>query len=662
MPRMASAQVTDTIPVADTLQVVDSLQVADSLLAPPDSLRPVTPDSLRPVLTEAEQQALDSLAAVVDSLTQQVDTFPRFPAGVGPSWEAAVWSWDRAALRATRAITLAELVSHIPGVIPLKGGDYGTPQFVTAFGVAGGRIRVLWDGFEWLPLEGGVADLSRIGLGGLEEVRVERHPGELRIEIRTLEPTDPEPVTSLDVGTGDLGTNLLRGVLAHPHTLGGSLTFTLDRLETRGPALDAAGALSGVGLRYALARNKRGGVSAEFRRFAAKSSVEDFSTTLTRNDWNVRGRWRFTEDVIGEAFGGASSISGDADDPVFGGVAVKRSQLGLRAGYERGGVWGNGTARFLDGDGLPTGTYELAVGGSHPRALSVDGSLRLESWSEESASSWRARVTTAPVLGVSLFASYEDGRSGVPFVGDFEEYLRSLEPPPEDSLGVEPDPEPQDSVQPLEEPVARFTDRTGIRAGATLAWRTLSLSGAWLSMETDSLRPLGLPLDRGAIALEGEERTGYELSASLPLPIPGFRVDAAVQSWDQELPYLPKRTWDGSITYHRVFKESSNLELWGTLGVTGHEGMLIPIVDPDPPPDDPLDTPGEDPDEEPSGPILLRMPLYRDVYALIQVRVVTVNIFVRVENVAGKADNFDFPDRQQPRFRTLYGVRWTLNN
>jgi hypothetical protein len=267
------------------------------------------------------------------------------------------------------------------------------------------------------------------------------------------------------------------------------------------------------------------------------------------------------------------------------------------------------------------------------------------------------------VLGVSLFASYEDGTSGVPFVGDFEEYLRSLEPPPPaDSLGVEPDPEPQDSVQPLDEPVARFTDRTGIRAGATLVWRTLRLSGAWLSMETDSLRPLGLPLDRDALTLVGEKRTGYEFSASFPLPIPGFRVAAAVQSWGEELPYLPKQTWDASVTYHRVFKESSNLELWGTLGVTGHEGMLIPILDPDPPPDDPLDPPEDDPDPEPAGPILLRMPLYRDVFALIQVRIVTVNIFVRVENVAGKADNFDFPNRQQPRFRTLYGIRWTLNN
>ena len=651
-PRAASTQ-----QVPDTVQVVDSVQAQDSLPAPADAAPPVVSDSL--------QQVLDSLAAVVDSLSGLVvDTFPRFPSGVAPSFETAVWSWDRTAMGATRALTVAELVSQVPGVIPLKGGDYGTPQAAIGFGVGGGRVRVLWDGFEWLPLDGGIADLSRIGLGGIEEVRVERQSGELLIEIRSMEPNDREPVTMVDVGTGDLGTNVLRGVLAHPRTLGGALTFTLDRLETRGPGLDAAGSLSGVGLRYALARGNRGGLSAEVRRFATKTDVEDFPSNVTRSDWNLRGRWRFTDDLVGEAVWGASSLKGDADDSIFGDVDARRSQLGLRAGYERGGIWGDASARFLEGDGLPTGSFGLAMGASHPKALSLDASLRSQRWSEEDAKSWRARAVTAPLFGLSLFASYEDGRSGAPFVPQFEAYLRSLEPPPVDTLAVDPDPEPQDSVQPLDRPVTFFTERTGIRAGATFRWRSLSLSGAWLSMEADSIRPLGTLLDRDGVTVAGGKRTGYEVSASLPLPITGFRLEGALQSWNDELPYLPLKTWDGAITYHSVFKESRNLELWGTIGVTGHEAMLLPIIDPDPPVDEPVDPLEEepDPDAEPPGPPLLRMPIYRDVFGHIQVRIVTVRIFIRWENVAAKDDNFDFPGREQPRFRTIYGVRWTMNN
>ena len=60
----------------------------------------------------------------------------------------------------------------MPGVIPLLAGDHGTPVGVTAFGVGGGQVRIIRDGFEVLPLEGGVADLARVGLAGISLVRL----------------------------------------------------------------------------------------------------------------------------------------------------------------------------------------------------------------------------------------------------------------------------------------------------------------------------------------------------------------------------------------------------------------------------------------------------------------------------------------------------------
>jgi|TARA_B100000470_G_scaffold209783_1_gene187473 hypothetical protein len=68
---------------------------------------------------------------------------------------------------------------------------------------------------------------------------------------------------------------------------------------------------------------------------------------------------------------------------------------------------------------------------------------------------------------------------------------------------------------------------------------------------------------------------------------------------------------------------------------------------------------------EPGGgavPNLIVVPRSEEWYVHIQVRVVTLNLFIRWENVRRKADNIDFPDRQQPQARTLYGVRWTMNN
>jgi hypothetical protein len=605
----------------------------DTLLASADSIARAAE------LAGADSSAIlagpDSTTVLADSVRVAPPILPRIPSGPGPSIGLGVWSWDRQALMSTRAVTLAELVSLIPGVIALKGGDYGTPVTATSFGAGGGRVRVMWDGFEWVPLEGAVPDLSRIGLAGLEEVRVERHPGELRIELRTREPTDPDPTSLVHVGTGDLGTNLLRGVFAHPTALGGAFTLALDRLETRGPGLAAGGSLNGFALRYAILRGDRGGIVAEMKRSAPRTDVADLITGLTRNDWNVRARWRFAEGLIGEAYWGASSLAGGPEEPVYGALHIRRRQLGVRARYSVGNLWAQGAARRFSGHGVPGEDYEVAAGGTFASVASLDGSARAERWAGQYAMSWRARIETAPILGLSLFASYEDGETGAPFVSEYEAYLRSLR------LG------PPLQPAPVPKPRPRFTNRTGIRAGGKFSWRGFHFSGAWLSMEMDSIRPLGIALDPDGISAPGGDRMGFEATAAVPLPLRGFALEAAVQAWDDDLAYLPRRLWDGALTYHGIFKESQNLELWGGVGVTRRDPMSIGVL-----------APGGDP----TVPDLVVVPFSEEWYTHIQVRIVTLNLFIRWENITGKDDNVDFPNRQQPRFRTMYGVRWVMNN
>ena len=598
---------------------------------PPDTLL-AGADSTRQAPEPAEA---DSSAILADSSKVAPKRLPAISSGPRCSYGLGVWCWNREALLSTRAITLAELVSLVPGVIALKGGDHGTPVTVMSFGAGGGRVRVVWDGFELVPLEGAVPDLSRIGLAGLDEVRVERHPGELRITLRTREPTDPDPSSLVEVGTGDLGTNLLRGVFVHPNAIRGALTLALDRLETRGPGLQAGGSLSGFALRYAISRGDRGGIVTEMRRIAPRTDVADLTAGLTRNDWNVRARWRLAEGLIGEGYWGASSLAGGPEDPVYGGLDTRRTQVGLRTKYTVGNLWAQGSARRFSGHGVHGGNYELAAGGAHASGASLDGSMRVERWAGQYATSWRARIETAPLGGFSLFAAYEDGETGAPFVSEYEAYLRSLRPGP--------------PLQPaaLEKPRPRFTKRTGIRAGASLSWRGFHLSGAWLSMEADSLRPLGLALDPDGVSLEGGDRTGFEATARVPLPLSGFVLEGAVQAWDDGLAYLPKRLWDGALTYHGIFKESGNLELWGGLGVTNRDPMSLAI----------LKSGGD-----PTVPNLVTVPLSEEWYTHIQVRIVTLSLFIRWENIRGKSDNIDFPNRTQPQIRTLYGVKWVLRN
>ena len=140
---------------------------------------------------------------------------------------------------------------------------------------------------------------------------------------------------------------------------------------------------------------------------------------------------------------------------------------------------------------------------------------------------------------------------------------------------------------------------------------------------------------------------GFEAAARIPLPLNGFVLEGAIQAWDADLAYLPSRFWDGALVYHGIFKESRNLELWGGMGFTRRGPMPIGILDPA---------------GDPTVPDLLVMPLSEEWYTHIQVRIVTLSFFIRWENMRGKSDNIDFPDRQQPRIRTLYGVRWVMNN
>ncbi len=166
-------------------------------------------------------------------------------------------------------------------------------------------------------------------------------------------------------------------------------------------------------------------------------------------------------------------------------------------------------------------------------------------------------------------------------------------------------------------------------------------------MAVDSIQPLGFALDAGGISVAGGDRIGFEATASVPLPLRGFALEAAVQAWDDDLAYLPKRLWDGALTYHGLFKESGNLEVWGGIGVTRRDPMPIGILDP-----------GGDP----VVPDLVVVPFSEEWYTNIQVRIVTLNFFIRWENIRGKSDNVDFPNRQQPKDRSIYGVRWVMNN
>jgi hypothetical protein len=205
----------------------------------------------------------------------------------------------------------------------------------------------------------------------------------------------------------------------------------------------------------------------------------------------------------------------------------------------------------------------------------------------------------------------------------------------------------------------------------------VSLAGAKVSVTSDSLFLLGLPQDRSGEVRVGGTREGYEVSGRLPLYPHGFALYGSYQWWDQaedvfgdpqeppqgggeitgeplpdeEMPwrYLPRRTYQGSLSFHDTFYPTGNLEVWFDLGVKGRDPMAMPFSEA-------VEASGG------SVTVPTMVPFEQSWFVRLQIRVVTVRVFIMWENFTIRQRNQDFPGRILPPSRSLYGVRWTMWN
>ena len=302
-----------------------------------------------------------------------------------------------------------------------------------------------------------------------------------------------------------------------------------------------------------------------------------------------------------------------------------------------GRVWALAEGRWFGGADVPSRRIDLQGGMSWASVGGFAVDYRADQWAdpvrEEAASALGARVWTAPRFGVSLFAGWDSGVRGAG-IG------RTRVTIPEPDTTVAPEPEP-DTL-----PGFHLSDRTAVRAGARLALGPLDVMGAWHRVEVDSILPIGLLGTRGGVAVGGDEVTGLEVSGRVDLPVgfDGLSAVGTLMRWDTEGPYRPSRRYTGGLDFHNVYK-NGNLELWTSVLVDGRDGMLLPEIVGS----------GE-------AATFRRIPFQQSWDFFLQVRVLTVRIFIRSENITIRRGNQDFPDRLLPQTRSVYGVRWTLWN
>ena len=418
--------------------------------------------------------------------------------------------------------------------------------------------------------------------------------------------------------------------------MGGSLGLALERVDTQGPGRKESGNRVGSWIRYQIHRGDDAGLAVDFRRMSTKTAVTNFASSVTRTDWAARFRVRLADNLTAEAYTGNSShgVEDTRDPYVLEGGS--RAQHGLRFGYGRRGLWGRAEYRLFGGD-LPNGRFDFQAGLDLENLGGLAGSMARSSWSETTAVSQQVRVWTRPYLGFSFFGSWESGAHGSRTLPIMDGVPESNSAAAEEALVT-----PADRPDPF-----GITDRTATRFGARFSWRDATISAAKLRVESDSLIPLGIEPDRGSPLLSGAINEGWEVWGSLPAVLAGLRLEGSVQQWQKDAPYLPKRIYKAALVYRRSFLESGNLELWGTLGVRGHGPMTVHV----------LKRGSEAEDHS-----LETVPVYENWYGRIQVRVVTVRIFVAWENITINRNLQMFPGRVLPALRSVYGIRWSLWN
>jgi hypothetical protein len=149
--------------------------------------------------------------------------------------------WRRDSILATGALNLADLLDRVPGITSYRSG-WLAGVHAASFNGDGSRIRVFLDGVELdavEPRNGGMLDLTDVPIWNLDEVQIERAPGEVRVWLQSMTVTSTTPATRVDIFTGDLNTNAFRGFLSRRWRNGFAFQFGGQQIATQSGRVSA---------------------------------------------------------------------------------------------------------------------------------------------------------------------------------------------------------------------------------------------------------------------------------------------------------------------------------------------------------------------------------------------------------------------------------------
>jgi len=572
--------------------------------------------------THAAPDTSQAAQAFADSV-KPIPQLARFTRGPAHGFSDGVWEWDRAALLNEAATTLAELLQQIPGVIILRSGLFLQPTAASAMGGTANRLEVWLDGYVLDPLLEGSFDLTRLELAEIDNVRVERRMNTIRVYLETIGARDNRPYSMVEAAVGQPTASLFRGIFLAPKIIVGPAGVALDRIDTRGLRGAEPAEQIGGWAKWAFVRNGSG-LQLEYRRATSRRDPQvPWPEHYARTDIVLRGRVQIRQGLVVEAFGGRSRAELDTATTSTTGppkVNEEDTQLGGRIGVETRFFWANGSVRLRDAKALAASQID-AIAGVRFSVFSAAAQVAHADWrTAGSASELSLRADAGPFGPLHVFAEATSSERGAAYLDR------------------------------LPDSTAIITPFTGYRAGAELAFRGITVGGALLHAESDSVTTFGLPFDTTRRTFPGSNATGLELSARVPLPlVNAFALRGSITDWRTGALglYMPTRTYRAGLELHAIPLKSGNLEIVGRIERV-YRGAMFAL-------NQAALTPAD---------ALLTMPGIGYFDAYLQLRIIDVRAFVRYEDLQGQAlaEVPSAPERLLRGPRVFYGVKWQFYN
>jgi hypothetical protein len=632
-------------PVAGGAQVRPDTVRPDTIL--PDTVRPdtvprdtvprdtVAPDSARIPVPAAgvEPDTLPNDSAAAPPLPVTVPDFPRVSPARPPGFAVRRWEWDREALQRYHSLSVLDLLAEVPGLTIIRAGDFGSPAGLSAPGLGGGRLRVFLDGFELDPLGRATPDLQRYPLTDLDGVRVERAPGEVRVELFTYRVATPQPYSVVEAAGGTYRAKALHGLLSRG--IGGRSVFTgsYDITTTEGFAFRAPFGVTARRVEWAYALSPRTSLLAEFRSDAVSRGTAAYPLAAGERMFLVRGRSELRPGLTLEAALGQRRRSPDAGDTLT--VTLSSTQALLRAALETGRGWGEagvrGRTAAEEAVAAPPAEAYASAGLALLPWLTATGDARWSSWGGAGGLTWGAGARAGGVTGPALFASLSGGTRALPLVSDSTTYIR----PPVLA--------PRQAVDTVVAPVyaAASTGVGELRLGAEWVGGGAEVGLAAVALGGGTVVPFGLGFDPLLDAVAVDAARGLEARAVLPITRGGaLRLDGWYSYWPERggRPYLPEQQGRAALTLHGLFYDGQ-LEPTFRVELEQRGRTLAPVA---------------------GSADLAETSPYSLVNFFMQIRILDVRAFFRSDNLFNYRLAQDLPQQYLPGFRMLWGVRWVF--